>query len=107
MHDLPLGRKIDGNDPPSRSLLACMRARTLTPIPDTRARRQGSWADGALSFLMYDCAPERLQSGIEAAFVHATSTIKIAGTEVVPFPLFKGECYVRQVGVASSCPLKI
>lgn len=49
----------------------------------------GSWADGVLGCLCYNCNPHRLQSGIEAAYRLATSRIKIRGTEVVPFPLFE------------------
>merc|ERR1712113_302862 len=52
-------------------------------------RSTGSWADGALSCLCYDSRPSRLQAGIEAAYRWATARIKIAGTEVVPFPLFQ------------------
>lgn len=49
----------------------------------------GSWADGVLGCLCYNNNPARLQAGIEAAFRHGTQQIRIAGTEVVPFPLFK------------------
>merc|ERR1719159_2061545 len=52
-------------------------------------RATGSWADGALGCLCYDSNPKRLQAGIEAAFKHATSRIRISGTEVIPFPLFR------------------
>uniref|UniRef100_A0A7S1XTZ8 SGNH hydrolase-type esterase domain-containing protein n=1 Tax=Phaeomonas parva TaxID=124430 RepID=A0A7S1XTZ8_9STRA len=49
----------------------------------------GSWADMALTALLYDSMPTRLQAGIAAAFRCATSQIKIPGTEVVPVPLFE------------------
>ena len=65
-----------------RKVLICM-------IYHLDERATGSWADGALSCLCYDACPGRLQAGIEAAFVHATSQIQIDGTEVVPFPLFR------------------
>jgi len=48
----------------------------------------GSWADGALGCLGYDCCPERLQCLIRAVFRLATSKITIPDTEVVPLPLF-------------------
>ena len=48
----------------------------------------GSWADCALKCLCYDCCPGRLQAGIEATYRHATSKIRISGTEVQPFALF-------------------
>jgi hypothetical protein len=65
----------------------------------------GSWADGALSALMYvtthpmflhshlplryNAYPEKLQLMIKKVFELATSKISIPGTEVVPFPLFE------------------
>lgn len=42
-------------------------------------RSTGSWADGALTCLCYDCNPGRLQGAIEAAFRVATSRIVIPG----------------------------
>jgi len=64
-----------------RKLVICM-----IYYPDERAG--GSWADGALGLLCYNCCPERLQCVIRAVFRLATSKISIPGTEVVPFPLF-------------------
>jgi len=49
----------------------------------------GSWADGALGCMCYNCFPYRLQSAIRAMYRVATKKIKIDGTEVVAFPLFK------------------
>mmetsp|Transcript_30892 Transcript_30892/g.51134 ORF Transcript_30892/g.51134 Transcript_30892/m.51134 type:complete len:349 (-) Transcript_30892:261-1307(-) len=49
----------------------------------------GSWADPALCCLGYDCAPSRLQLMIRRVFELATSRIRIPGTEVVAFPLFR------------------
>eukprot|EP01079_Euglenida_sp_SAG-EU17-18_P005357 gene5357-5384_t len=51
--------------------------------------RTGSWADGALGCLCYDCKPRRLQTGMEAVFRLATQRIQIPGVEVVAYPLFK------------------
>lgn len=49
----------------------------------------GSWADVALSHLGYDTDPAKLQAAINQIFIHATSNIKIDGSEVIPFPMFK------------------
>mmetsp|Transcript_117899 Transcript_117899/g.263563 ORF Transcript_117899/g.263563 Transcript_117899/m.263563 type:complete len:327 (+) Transcript_117899:90-1070(+) len=56
-------------------------------FPDEVA--SGSWADGALSALCYDCYPYRLQAAIRKVYEVGTSRIRITGTEVVPFPLFE------------------
>merc|ERR1711879_823795 len=52
-------------------------------------KNTGSWADGALSCMCYDCNPGKLQSAIRTVFKLATSRIDIPGTEVVAFPLFE------------------
>jgi len=49
----------------------------------------GSWADGALCCMCYNCFPNRLQATIRTMFRLATSRIDIPGTEVVPCPLFE------------------
>lgn len=49
----------------------------------------GSWADGALACMGYNCAPYRLQAAIRCMFRLATSRIRIPGTEVVAVPLFE------------------
>jgi len=54
--------------------------------PDERAG--GSWADGALGVLGYNCCPERLQCLIRTVFRLGTAKISIPDTEVIPFPLF-------------------
>ena len=51
--------------------------------------QNGSWADGALSAMCYNCNPGKLQCAIRKVFEHATSKISIPGTEVVGFPLFE------------------
>ena len=48
--------------------------------PDERAG--GSWADGALCCLGYNCRPAKLQSIIRKGFELGTSRIRIEGTEV-------------------------
>ena len=64
---------------------------------------RGSWADGFLCCMGYNCAPSRLQSAIRAVFNLATRRIRIPGTEVVAMPLFEvldGSCsedYVQRV----------
>jgi len=47
-----------------------------------------SWAGPALGALKYNTNPAKLQLLIRKAFEEATSTIRIAGSEVVPVPLF-------------------
>lgn len=49
----------------------------------------GGWADCALKCMCYDSAPIRLQTAIRSIFKLATQQIKIAGTQVVPVPLFE------------------
>ena len=66
---------------------------------------RGSWADGFLSAMCYDCAPTRLQAAIKQIFALATSRIQIDGgrVRVLPFPLFEAldgndtEDYVQRV----------
>ena len=65
-----------------RKIIVCM-------IYHLDEKSTGSWADCALGALCYDVFPSRLQAGIEAAFRHGTSRIRLPGSEVVPFPLFK------------------
>eukprot|EP00656_Telonema_subtile_P025353 TRINITY_DN27439_c0_g1_i1.p1 TRINITY_DN27439_c0_g1~~TRINITY_DN27439_c0_g1_i1.p1 ORF type:complete len:334 (+),score=42.70 TRINITY_DN27439_c0_g1_i1:156-1157(+) len=50
---------------------------------------QGSWADPALTCLGYQCCPSKLQAVIRRVYEEGTSQIKIEGTEVVPFALFR------------------
>jgi len=63
----------------------------------------GSWADTSLGLLGYNSNPEKLKVSIEQVFVHAISEIKIEGTEVISFPMFKildgthTEDYVQRV----------
>ena len=40
---------------------------------------RGSWADGFLKCMCYDCAPSRLQSAIRQVFELATKKIRIPG----------------------------
>ena len=47
----------------------------------------GGWADGALACLCYNRMPSKLQCAIRKVFEHATSQIRIPGTEVLPFAL--------------------
>lgn len=47
------------------------------------------WADTSLSALGYDSHPEKLQEAIKQIFNYATSKIKIPGSKVIPFPMFK------------------
>mmetsp|Transcript_57614 Transcript_57614/g.160517 ORF Transcript_57614/g.160517 Transcript_57614/m.160517 type:complete len:351 (-) Transcript_57614:89-1141(-) len=49
----------------------------------------GSWADGALCCMCYNCNPGKLQAAIRKVFELATKRIEIPGTEVVAFPLFE------------------
>jgi len=49
---------------------------------------RGSWADGFLSAMCYDCSPGRLQAAIRKIFELATSQIRIDGVRVLPFALF-------------------
>lgn len=55
--------------------------------PDEKAT--GSWADGALGILGYNSEPEKLQAAINQIYLQATSQVKIPGSEVIPFPMFK------------------
>ena len=50
---------------------------------------RGSWADGFLSCMCYNCAPWRLQAAIRKVYELATRRIRIPGVEVVPVPLFE------------------
>ena len=47
-----------------------------------------SWANFALGALGYNRNPAKLQAMIRVMFKHATSTIHIPGTEVIPVPLY-------------------
>lgn len=49
----------------------------------------GSWADRTLGYLGYNENPQKLQEAIKQIFKYATSKIKIAGVEIVPFPMFE------------------
>ena len=49
---------------------------------------RGSWADGFLCAMGYNCAPSRLQAAIKTVFRLATSRIRIPGVEVLAYPLF-------------------
>lgn len=53
------------------------------------ARGRGSWADGTLNLLGYNCAPHLLQKAIRAVYHHGTKRIHLPGTTVLPFPLFE------------------
>ena len=48
-----------------------------------------SWAGGVLSKLRYDAKPYLLQKMIRQVYLQGTKGIKIAGTRVVPVPLFR------------------
>ena len=62
-----------------------------------------SWANGALGALGYNNHPEKVQLLIRKMFEEATSRISIAGSEVIPIPLFvpldgtRSEDYVARV----------
>jgi len=66
-----------------------------------------SWANNALKCLGYDNNPQKLQYIIRRIFVEATSKINIAGTHVIPVPLFNvldgkcGEDYIARVEPSS------
>eukprot|EP00548_Thalassiothrix_antarctica_P019599 CAMPEP_0194191162 /NCGR_PEP_ID=MMETSP0154-20130528/65723_1 /TAXON_ID=1049557 /ORGANISM="Thalassiothrix antarctica, Strain L6-D1" /LENGTH=110 /DNA_ID=CAMNT_0038913615 /DNA_START=262 /DNA_END=590 /DNA_ORIENTATION=+ len=47
-----------------------------------------SWANTALGVLGYNRDPSKLQAVIRTLFRIATSKIRIAGTEVIPVPLY-------------------
>ena len=49
----------------------------------------GGWADRTLDYLNYNADPKKLQAAINQIFVHGTSNIKINGTEIIPFPMYK------------------
>lgn len=48
-----------------------------------------SWANFALGALGYNKNPAKLQAVIRVMFQHATSAIRIPGTEVIPVPLYE------------------
>lgn len=50
---------------------------------------RGSWADATLNLLGYNVAPHLLQKAIRLVYEYGTRRIRIPGTHVVPFPLFK------------------
>lgn len=52
-------------------------------------RAGGSWADGTLRALGYNSSPYRVQRVIRALYERATKRVAVAGTEVVPVPLFE------------------
>ena len=62
-----------------------------------------SWANGALGALGYNSHPQKVQLLIRKMFEEATSRISIAGSEVIPIPLFvpldgtRSEDYVARV----------
>lgn len=49
----------------------------------------GSWADSVLGALGYNTNPSKLQDMIKHVFKAATAQIRIPGTEVIAYPLFK------------------
>lgn len=56
-------------------------------FPDER--QTGSWADQVLGPLGYNSNPEKLQTVIRQVYEHGTQKIVVAGTQVVPLPLFE------------------
>lgn len=74
-------RRMVGKQKP-KMIIVCM-------IYHLDEAKTGSWADGALTCMCYDCNPSKLQNTIEAVFKLATSRIRVDGTEVVAFPLFE------------------
>ncbi len=48
-----------------------------------------SWADSSLGCLCYNSCPSKLQAAISTIFRLATARIRIPGTQVVGFPLFR------------------
>jgi len=67
-----------------------------------------SWANAALGTLGYNNNPAKVQLLIRKFFEEATSTIRIAGSEVIPIPLFhpldgtRSEDYVARVEPSAS-----
>lgn len=55
--------------------------------PDEKST--GGWAGETLGFLGYNSNPKKLQATIRAIFKYATSKIKIDGSEVIPFAMYK------------------
>jgi len=53
------------------------------------APNQKSWANAQLKALRYDSYPEKLQMAIRQMYEIATKEIRIAGTEVLPCPLYE------------------
>ena len=73
-------RVLDGTRP--RRVAVCM-------IYNPDEKVTGGWADGALSVLLYNRNPGKVQAVIRALFEQATCRIRIPGVQVVPVPLFK------------------
>merc|ERR1712006_27283 len=70
-------RRLVGDQKPKKVII-CM-------IYFLDEKSTGSWADGALTCMCYNCNPGKLQAAIRAVFRLATSRIRIPGTEVVAF----------------------
>lgn len=91
--------KVIGNKRPKK-IIICM-----IYYPDEQMT--GSWADKTLGYLGYNTDPKKLQAAIKQIFHHATSRIKIPGSQVVPFPMYEilnGKCtgdYIQRVEPSS------
>lgn len=76
-------------------------------------RNSNSWASKPLGMLGYNTDPGKLQEAIKQIYIHATSKIKIPGTEVIACPLFEildgktSQDYVERVEPSESGGLKM
>jgi hypothetical protein len=67
-----------------RAVIVCM-----IYFPLEAFRGQSGWADLPLAILGYSLRPKKLQTAIRTIFEKATCRIQVAGTEVIPCPLFE------------------
>lgn len=97
--------KLIGNTRPKK-IIVCM-----IYYPDQKITN--SWSNTTLSYLGYDTEPKKLQEAIKQIFIHATSKIKIQGSQVIPFPMYEildgrfTDDYVQRVEPSSQGGLKL
>jgi hypothetical protein len=73
--------KLIGDKRPKK-IIVCM-----IYYPDQKVT--GSWADRTLGYLGYNTDPKKLQAAIDQIFIHSTAKIRIAGSQVIPFPMYR------------------
>jgi len=97
--------KLIGDKRPKK-IIVCM-----IYYPDQKMT--GGWADRTLNSLGYNTDPKKLQAAINQIFIHGTSQIKINGSEIIPFPMYKilngrnTDDYIQRVEPSNQGGLKL